>query len=247
MRLDSGASRIGILGGTFDPVHNGHVEVALAAWRVLGLDQVVLLPSRIPPHRAAQPVATPFHRFAMTALAANGVNGLEASDLELAAPGTSYTSATLERLHAANLGPAQIFFITGADAFAEIETWHRYPDVLDMAHFVVVSRPGHEASALPALLPSLASRMRLCPERAERVEGGTRGAGLASKPAVFLIDWKTPGVSSTEIRRRIRNGEALTGLLPPLVERHIIQHRLYLDDMAPRVFVAAANHLHDKN
>jgi nicotinate-nucleotide adenylyltransferase len=183
----------------------------------------------------------------MTALAANGVDGLEASDLELSAPGTSYTSATLDRLHAVNLRPTQIFFITGADAFAEIETWHRYPDVLDMAHFVVVSRPGHEASALPALLPSLASRMRPCPERGMRVEGGTRGTGLASKPAVFLIDWKTPGVSSTEIRWRIRNGEALTGLLPPLVERHIIQHRLYLDDTAPRVVGAAADHLHDKN
>lgn len=237
MRLDSGASRLGILGGTFDPVHNGHVEVALAARRVLGLDHVVLLPSRIPPHRAAQPAATPFHRFAMTALAANGVDGLEASDLELSAPGISYTSATLDRLHAVNLRPTQIFFITGADAFAEIETWHRYPDVLDMAHFVVVSRPGHEASALPALLPSLASRMR----------PGTGAAGLASKPAVFLIDWKTPGVSSTEIRRRIRTGERLTGLLPPLVERHIIQHRLYLDDTAPRVVGAAADHLHDKN
>jgi nicotinate-nucleotide adenylyltransferase len=221
--------------------------VALAARGVLELDRVVLLPSRIPPHRAAQPIATPYHRFAMTAMAVNDVAGLEASDLELSAPGTSYTSATLDRLHAAGLGPAQIFFITGADAFAEIATWHRYPDVLDMAHFVVVSRPGHDASGLPDILPALASRMRACPERAERVEGGTRGDTIASKPSVFLIDWKTPGVSSTEIRRRIRDREALTGLVPPPVERHIIQHRLYLDDTAPHGVGAAADHLHDKS
>jgi nicotinate-nucleotide adenylyltransferase len=235
---DSGATRLGVLGGTFDPVHNGHVEVAIAARRVLGLARVVLLPSRIPPHRAAQPAATAFHRFAMTAMAVSGVDGLEASDLELSAPGTSYTSSTLERLHASGLEPAQIFFITGADAFAEIATWHRYPEVLDMAHFVVVSRPGHEASALPALLPSLASRMHIRPERAQRVEG---------KPAVFLIDWKTPVVSSTEIRRRIRNGDALTGLAPPAVEQHIIQHRLYLDGSTPQGVGAAADHLHGKN
>jgi nicotinate-nucleotide adenylyltransferase len=211
--------------------------VAIAARRVLGLARVVLLPSRIPPHRAAQPAATAFHRFAMTAMAVSGVDGLEASDLELSAPGTSYTSSTLERLHASGLQPAQIFFITGADAFAEIATWHRYPEVLDMAHFVVVSRPGHEASALPALLPSLASRMHIRPDRAERVEG----------PAVFLIDWKTPVVSSTEIRRRIRNGDALTGLAPPAVEQHIIQHRLYLDGSTPQGVGAAADHLHGKN
>ena len=236
MRVESGAA-LGILGGTFDPVHNGHVEVAIAAKRVLELDRVVMLPSRIPPHRAVQPAATPFHRFAMTALAVNGIEGLEASDLELSAPGTSYTSATLERLHAVGLQPTQIFFITGADAFAEIETWYRYPEVLEMAHFVVVSRPGHEASALPALLPSLAARMR----------PGTKEPGVASKASVFLIDWKTPGVSSSEIRRRIRSGEAVTGLVPALVERHITQHRLYLEDSAPQGVGAAADHLHGKD
>jgi nicotinate-nucleotide adenylyltransferase len=237
MTAESAAAGLGILGGTFDPVHNGHVEVAQAARRTLGLDRVVLLPSRIPPHRTAQPAASPFHRFAMTALAVSGTEGLEASDLELAAPGMSYTSATLERLHGLGLHATQIFFITGADAFAEIATWHRYPEVLEMAHFVVVSRPGHEASALPALLPSLASRMRACPERAQRVEG----------PAVFLIDWKTPGVSSTEIRRRVRGGEGIGGLVPALVERHITRHRLYLEDSAPQGVGAAADHLHGKD
>ena len=248
MTLDRDATRLGILGGTFDPVHNGHLEVAIAARHLMRLGRVVLLPSRIPPHRTAQPAASPFHRFAMTAMAVDKVDGLEASDLELSAPGISYTSATLDRLHAVGLRPAQIFFITGADAFAEIETWHRYPEVLDMAHFVVVSRPGHAASALPAVIPSLAPRMRACPDRAEQVEGWPQQpAGVEGNPAVFLIDWKTPVVSSTEIRRRIRSGETLTGLVPPAVERHIVQHRLYGEDAAPQGAAAAADHLHGKD
>src|SRR5690349_14244009 len=137
------AARLGILGGTLDPVHVGHVETALAARDALALDHILLLPSRVPPHRPIQPAASAFHRFAMTALAVNGIDGLAASDFELSAPGTSYTAGTLERLQASGLAASQIFFILGVDAFAEIETWHRYPSVLDMASFVVVSRPGY--------------------------------------------------------------------------------------------------------
>jgi nicotinate-nucleotide adenylyltransferase len=228
------AERLGILGGTLDPVHAGHIETALAAQRALALDRVLLMPARVPPHRSARPAASPYHRFAMVALAVIGVEGLEASDLELCAPGTSYTSDTLERLHVAGFRPWQIFFITGADAFAEIATWHRYPDVLDMAHFVVVSRPGQQASRLAAALPALAARVR----------PGTPDAATASKPAVFVVDWQTPEVSSTEIRRRVFNGETLSGLVPVRVEQHIKQHRLYLDEAA---VTAAADHLHDEN
>ncbi len=121
------AARLGILGGTLDPVHTGHVETALAARHALALERVILMPSHIPPHRTTQPVASAYHRFAMAALAVNGVAGLEAWDMELCAPGPTYTADTLARLHADGLRPSQIFFITGADAFAEIATWSRYP------------------------------------------------------------------------------------------------------------------------
>src|SRR3954454_3904890 len=116
-------ARLGILGGTLDPVHVGHVETALAARDALSLDRVLLLPSRVPPHRPHQPHASIFHRFAMAALAVNGLDALEASDAELAMPGPSYTADTLDRFHAEGLAGSQIFFIIGADAFAEIETW----------------------------------------------------------------------------------------------------------------------------
>jgi nicotinate-nucleotide adenylyltransferase len=229
--------RIGILGGTLDPVHEGHLETARAARRALALDRVWLMPSGVPPHRETPPAASGYHRIAMAALAVNGMDGLGVSDVELLADGRSYTADTLARLQASGLTPAQIFFITGADAFAEIATWHRYPEVLDLAHFVVVSRPDHPAAALPAALPSLAGRMR----------PGTPAAADASKPTVFLVDAATPDVSSSEIRRRIQDGEAVRGMLPPAVEEHIRQHALYAAPAPPAAALSPADHLHGED
>jgi nicotinate-nucleotide adenylyltransferase len=224
------AGRVGILGGTLDPIHLGHLETALAARAAFELERVIILPSRIPPHRPARPQASRYHRFAMAALAINGVDGLLVSDAELCAPPPSYTADTLARLHASGLEPSQIFFITGADAFAEIETWSRYPDILSLAHFVVVSRPGHPAGGMPSRLPSLAGRMVRC---GEGIEPG-------SEPLIFLLDARTPDVSSTEIRRRLDAGEPLTGLVPPAVESHIRRHDLY----SSRTATSSADHLH---
>lgn len=227
------AARVGVLGGTLDPVHVGHLETARAARVALALDRVVILPSRVPPHRPHKPLASRYHRFAMTALAVNGLEGFEASDMELCAAGPSYTADTLTRLHATGLQPTQIFFITGADAFAEIETWRRYPEVLDLSNFVVVSRPGHPADAMRQRLPALADRMMPASEE----------SGRAERPAIFLLDARTPDVSSTEIRRRIGAGEPLSGLVPRAVEQHIAQHDLY----STRTRASRADHLHGQN
>jgi nicotinate-nucleotide adenylyltransferase len=229
--------RFGVLGGTLDPMHLGHLATALAARGALDLDRVVVIPSNLPPHRPQRPSASPFHRFAMAALTINGHEKLVVSDEELGETGLSYTAETLDRLHARGLARTQIFFITGADAFAEIETWHRYPAVLDMAHFVVVSRPGWAVSALPAALPALAPKM---------LPAALAGA-FAAEPRVFLVDARTPDVSSTEVRRRVRAGEPLGGLVAPAVETHILQHGLYADEpyVPPRAF--PADHLHGQD
>jgi len=218
-------TRIGILGGTFDPVHTGHVDTALAAHRALALDRVLVMPSGTPPHRSSPPSASRFHRFAMAALAVTGLPGLMVSDLEIGHSGPCYTFDTLARLHGTGLGAAQIFFITGADAFAEIATWSRYPQVLEMAHFVVVSRPGDPAAALPARLPTLAARMVQ-----PAASPSTTGDGLAQARhglKVWLVDAPTPDVSSTEVRRRLAAGESIAGLVPTTVETYIGQHGLY--------------------
>ena len=214
----SAERRVGLLGGTFDPIHVGHLETACAAKRALDLDRVYVLPSSVPPHRTQQPVASSHHRFAMTALAVNGMDGLKASDIELTAPGVSYTADTLARFaRSKNLGSSQIFFITGADAFAEIETWHRYPEVLDLANFIVVSRPGFPVETLLGRLPTLAGRM-IRPD-AERP--------TANSHTIFLVNATTPDVSSSDIRQRLIAQRSITGLVPATVERHIAQHGLY--------------------
>jgi nicotinate-nucleotide adenylyltransferase len=207
------------------------------ARRALDLDRVVVMPSRLPPHRQQGPTASPFHRFAMAALTVNGHEGLLVSEEELCAPGPSFTAETLDRLHVRGLAATQIFFITGADAFAEIETWHRYPAVLDLAHFVVVSRPGFPVADLASRLPALAPR--LLPAALAQTFGST--------PGVFLVDARTPDVSSTEIRRRLRSGERLTGLVAPAVEAHINQHGLYAEARETPIGDGppdAADHLH---
>jgi nicotinate-nucleotide adenylyltransferase len=219
-------TRIGILGGTFDPVHVGHLDTAQAAERALALDFVLVMPTGTPPHRSIQPSASRFHRFAMTALAVTGLPGLMVSDLEIGTTEPCYTFDTLARLQATGLQPGQIFFITGADAFAEIETWSRYPQVLEMAQFVVVSRPGHAAPALPSKLPALAARMR----NAAAPVSTTVGSPGAILPVleVLLLDAPTRDVSSTEVRRRLESGGSIAGLVPAAVETYIGQHGLYL-------------------
>jgi nicotinate-nucleotide adenylyltransferase len=207
--------RIGILGGTFDPVHLGHVEAASAARRAVPLDRVLLLPSRTPPHRSAEPRASAFHRFAMAALAAAEYDML-VSDLELRRDGPSYTALTLDALHREGFPPSQLYFITGSDAFAEVATWHDYPRILTLANFVVVSRPG--APRPSALVPGV-----------QRLNLDSTG------PTVISVEADTPDVSSTEIRRRVAAGESLDGLVPPGVAGHIRRHRLYVPAPVPAV------------
>lgn len=208
--------RVGILGGTLDPIHCGHIAAAVAARDALALSKVLVVPSHVPPHRAASPVASAYHRFAMAALAVSSEHGLEVSDDELLTDGPSYTAETLDRLHAKGLKASQVFFITGADAFADIATWKRYPEVLNLAHFIVVSRPGHALDALLDRLPALAGRMR-----------PSGSAARAADPVIHLVQAPTPDVSSTIVRDRLKHGEPITGLVPPLVEAHIVKHRLY--------------------
>lgn len=200
----------GVLGGTFDPIHNGHIAAALAAQASLALDTITLIPSHIPPHRADPSGASSEERYAMAKLAAQGRPGWSASRIELDREGLSYTYDTLVELGAALGVPGtQIFFITGADAFAEIATWSRYPAVLDLANFVVVSRPGITLDSVRARVP-LAFR--------DRPSAQTR---------VIPVEAHTPDISSTDIRSRIRSGQSLIGLVPEAVANYIASHRLY--------------------
>ena len=245
------APRIGVLGGTFDPIHLGHLAVARQAADSLGLDRVLLLPSRTPPHRPVDPSASVFHRFAMVALAASTDGRLAASDLELGREGASYTADTLRALRATGLEGWQIFFLTGADAFAEIATWREYPTVLDLAHFAVCSRAGVAATSLSVLLLELSSRMVPVPSGSYclgSADPGLHHAIVLTGPEtrVFLLDCETPDISSTGIRARARAGRPLAGLVPPEVDDYIRRHGLYgADPGAAARGRSAAGNLHD--
>jgi nicotinate-nucleotide adenylyltransferase len=217
---NSMATRTGVLGGTFDPIHLGHLAVADAALAALGLDDVLLVPARVPPHRTVDPAASADHRYAMVTLAAAGRARLTPCDLELRRTGPSYSADTLRMLHGAGYEALQIFFLTGADAFAEIATWHDYPAVLELANFVVCGRPGTSIARFAHRLPALAPRMQV-------IGPGAPVPDTPAQPRVFLLDFPTPDVSSTQIRARARSGQPLAGLVPPDVETYIRRHGLY--------------------
>ena len=196
--------RVGIAGGTYDPIHLGHLAAARAAHEAFALDTVRFIPSARPPHRADSPRASGYHRLEMVKLAVAETPGWEASDLELAREGSSYTYDTLATIGREGLSPLQIFFITGADAFADVATWHRYPDIFNLANFVVVARPGTALASLRARLPADTARAN-----------------------VILLEANTPDISATEIRRRVARGESIDGLVPAAVSAYIQKNSLY--------------------
>jgi nicotinate-nucleotide adenylyltransferase len=208
--------RIGILGGTFDPIHCGHIETGSAAEEALRLTRLYVMPSNLPWHRRP-PKASAFHRFAMVSMAVAGRPGWRAADLELRSEGESYTSRTLEKLHGRGYAPEELFFIVGADAFVEIESWRQFPTVLDYAHFAVVSRPGISVTELPRRLPRLADRM---------ISASLVATGHTA-PRIALIDATTPNVSATDIRERCQRKASIAGLVPDAVRHHIEQQGLY--------------------
>ena len=194
--------RLGVLGGTFDPIHYGHLDAAEAAREAVSLDEVLFLPAHDQPLRTHDPHASGFHRFAMAALAIAGSRGYRVSDMELVREGTSYTIDTLRDLHAEGWDASQLFFILGTDAFAEIANWRGYPAVVEAARFVVIARPGTTLDAALARAPELRTR-------------------------VSLVEAHTRDVSSTAIRGRLSAQQSIDDLVPAAVARHILAHHLY--------------------
>ena len=210
---------LGVLGGTFDPIHHGHLAAAAAAQQSLALDAMLLVPSRIPPHRVDPAGASAEQRYEMASLAATARPGWSVSRIEIGREGPSYTYDTLVELQKSSPS-TQLFFILGADAFAEIATWFRFPDVLDLANFVVVSRPGITLDSLRERVPSAFQHHPPCSPSALRDLG-------SEETRVILVESNTPDISSTDIRRRVRARQSLSGLVPDTVAEYIRAHRLY--------------------
>ena len=197
--------RVGVLGGTFDPIHMGHVAVAKAAMECARLDRVLFVPSAQPPHRAAAE-ASAEDRLAMSRLAVDGDSRFEVSDVEVKRGGKSYTVDTLQELHR-SLPDDELFLILGWDAARLFRTWHQPEGVSALASFVIVGRPG---------MPS--------PTQAD-----LKLAGLAPDRVVMCL-LPTPDISGSELRRAIAAGKSVAGKLPPAVEGYIAAHHVYGDN-----------------
>lgn len=207
--------RIGILGGMFDPVHTGHIGVALAARQALHLDEVRLIPCGIPNHRD-RALCSSLQRLDMLRLATRDHPGLIVDDRELNRPGTSYSYDTLASLRQEH-PHATLYFILGQDAFAGLPRWHRWQELFTLCHFVVIRRPGAHSSA-PGDLDSLVqSRRAAKPDQLADVQAGL----------VFEMPGLESPVSSSLVRERIARNEPLQDLLDPAVACYLAQHQLY--------------------
>ena len=211
-------ARLGILGGTFDPVHFGHLDAADAASAAMALEEIVLIPAFDQPLRVIDPRASAYQRFALTVLAVADRPECHVSDVELLRQGRSYTADTLRNFHESGWRTSQLFFILGSDAFAGIAAWHGYHGFLDLAHFVVIARPGIGIEEATQRAPELRPRMSPAPRESVASDGPAR---------IFLVHAHTRDVSSTMIRERLASGQSIDELVPPAVARHIQKHHLY--------------------
>lgn len=197
--------RLGILGGTFDPIHTGHLAAAHAAMQCAHLDRVLFIPSAQPPHRAAA-TAPAADRLAMTLLAVEGETPFDVSDIEVGRGGVSYTADTLSELHSATPDD-ELFLILGWDAARLFSTWHEPERVSALASVVIVGRPGTQRP------------------------GSSEIAAAGLDPArVIKCFVQTPDVSASELRELLAAGESVAGKVPPAVERYISSKHLYRDN-----------------
>ena len=214
--------KLGILGGTFDPIHLGHLRSAEEICQHLALEKVYLIPSALPPHKTEIPV-TPFHhRLAMTRLGTDCSHLLETMDLEGNRPGFSYSIETLQELHQIFGPEPDLFFIVGMDAFLEIKTWRNHKHLFDYAHFVILSRAGCQNQGLESIFSDL------------EIKGSKNGTGnlfvAPSGKSITLITPTPMEISSTNIRNMVKEGNSIHFLVPETVRAYIIKKGLYLRD-----------------
>lgn len=209
--------KIGLLGGTFDPIHIGHLRSAQEVLEAFNLNQVIFIPSAIPPHKPDYATIAARHRLQMVKLAVADNPSFTVSDVEIRREGRSYTVETISHFLKNTQEAGQLFYIIGADAFYEIETWKDYAQLFALCDFVVVSRPHFEPQRAPVLKS----------ERFRKEAGEDHCYRHPSGHLLYLLRVTPIGISSTGIRNAIKEGRAITYLVPKEVEAYIEQRRLY--------------------
>lgn len=216
--MSSNSAALGILGGTFDPVHNAHLRLAEEAMAQLGLGGILWIPAGSPPHRPP-PAAPAADRLAMLRLATAGRAAYLIDEGEIAAAAPSFTVPTLERLRSIHGAERPLVLLMGADAFLGLASWHRWQDLFRLAHLAVVSRPGFALDPA-AMAPALA-------EEFSRRQAPAAALGRAPAGSLVTFAMEAGTVSSTAVRATLREGGDAGALIPPSVLDYIASHSLY--------------------
>ena len=227
--------KIGLIGGTFDPVHNGHLHLALQAQKLFELQKVIFIPAYRSPHKLDLKPVSCEHRLTMLSLALENQPSFYLDKLEINKNKVSYTIETLKDLN--SLHPDwEIFLILGADAFKEIDTWKQSSQLLDFCSILVGTRPGVELN----LPESIQRKFSLDEPKRQAYHSSLKSnlivyKKLKKNTRVILFEISPLDISSNDIRQRIFNKEEIKNLLPPFVDNYIMEHRLYSNDPSPNV------------
>ena len=204
--LTMGKKRVGIFGGTFDPIHMGHLIVAETIMDEFHLDKVVFIPAAVPPHKLDRQISPAKHRYMMTMLATCSNPRFQVSDMEMHRQGPSYSRDTLAQLLKEHGRDTEFYFIVGADSVENLHTWNRIDELLTMCHFIGASRPG-------------------CMPDMEKI--AQRFGSLAEK--IHCLETPELEISSTEIRHRVGQKRTIRYIVPETVEQYIYKEKLYSD------------------
>ncbi|AHM56462.1 nicotinate-nucleotide adenylyltransferase NadD [Peptoclostridium acidaminophilum DSM 3953] len=203
--MKTGADRIGIMGGTFDPIHNGHLAMAEAVREAFSLDRVLFIPSGKPPHKRRSEIADKQHRYNMTVLATNSNNAFEVSPVEVEREQLSYTVDTLKILKE-EYKDSEIFLVMGADALCDIESWSRVDELLKLCRVVGATRPGIDIDEFKREIEKIQRQFNV---------------------QILHVHVPSLDISSTDIRERAKRGSSIKYLIPEEVEKYIYKYKLY--------------------
>jgi nicotinate-nucleotide adenylyltransferase len=232
----AGAMKVGLFGGTFDPVHLGHTALARAAQEYFGLQRILFVPAHVPPHKQKRPITAFAHRYAMLVLATANEKAWIPSLLEAPAeaaesgapkvpPRPSYSIETVRRVRSSLKKGDQLFFLIGMDAFRDIAKWHQAEDLLTESEFIIASRPGYSladvANALPESLRPAQNVTKPFASQAAKGDLVFRGVSL------HLLDSLHNSVAATSVREAVAAGKALGRMLDPAVADYIKKQGLY--------------------
>lgn len=214
--------RVGVLGGTFDPIHYGHLKIADQVQKLFNCDQILLMPAYIPPHKIKNNISSAYHRYAMAVLATNELEKIAVCTLELESPTQPFTVQTIAQLKKQFTTKLDLFFIMGTDLFRELNSWWRYQQLIESCNIVVVTRPGY--------LVDLSERSLALKKEIKDLSNIFEVNSLElNSSTIFFTNLVAENISSTTIRLLVSKGQSITDYVPKSVANYIVKYQLYQD------------------